>query len=110
VLKLKGSEGIRACGYDPGVKDARLLASPTQSAGPSLEAPDIRQAWLYAALLGTVPTLVVFCILGASNGWHKPWLAFAIAYPALMLLVQGLVQSHDVHRRRKIAREMPTTA
>jgi hypothetical protein len=37
-------------------------------------------------------------------------LAFGIAYPALILLVQGVTQSHDVHRRRKIAREMSTTA
>jgi uncharacterized membrane protein YdjX (TVP38/TMEM64 family) len=92
------------------MKDARLLASLTAAGRVLRRKPrTYGQAWLLAALVGTIPSVVVYCILGASNAWHKPWPALVAGYLALIFVIQGLTQSHHVHRRRKIAREMSTS-
>src|ERR1700730_14609399 len=87
--------------YNPGMRDARRLAS-LAAVGRALrwKPRTYPQAWLFAAFVGTLPSLVVFCILGASNGWRQPWLALVTVGSAVQLVIQGLAQSYDVHRRR----------
>jgi hypothetical protein len=60
-----------------------------------------RQVWLFAAVGIALPCLVMFSIFGVSNGWHQPWLAFAIEFPGGMLIIPGLGMSYDVYRRRR---------
>jgi len=45
-------------------------------------------------------TVVALSILEVHDEWHRPWAAYAIGYPVL-LVFQGLGWSYDVHRRRE---------
>jgi hypothetical protein len=50
----------------------------------------------------------LFSIFGMLNGWHQPWPAFVIEFPAIMLVGQGLGLSYDVHRRHQRDGRMST--
>lgn len=67
------------------MKDARLLASLTAVGRVLRWKPrTYGQAWLYPALLATVPTLIVFCILGqATGGTNLSWPSQARVGPLL---------------------------
>jgi hypothetical protein len=67
-----------------------------------------RQAWLFAAFGIALPGSVLFSIFGMLNGWHQPWPAFVIEFPAIMLVGQGLGLSYDVHRRHQRDGRMST--
>jgi hypothetical protein len=95
--------------YDPGMTDGRLPASLTSLSRALRWKPrTYRQAWLFAAFCIALPSLAIFSIFGIRNGWHQPWPALVIEFPAIMLVSQGLGLSYDVHRRRQRDRRMST--
>lgn len=92
------------------MKDARFPAIPALVGRAFRRKPQTyRQAWLCAAGVA-LAWLTAVSIFGIPNRWQQPWLALATEGSAVILILQGLALSYDVHRRRERARRRSTGA